>query len=74
MRTKKAVLFVRCSDEEAEKIRHAATMERRTVSSFMLNTVLNQIEQRERLPVASSKHKPRRIATLAKQGASHRRR
>ncbi len=58
-RTKKAALFVRCTDEEAERIRHAAKMERRTVSGFVLNAVMNRIEQRDKvLREAQGKPKP----------------
>ena len=48
-RVKKAALFVRCTDEEAEKIRRTARAERRTVSGFVLNAVFNRIAARERL-------------------------
>ena len=42
-RIKKAALFVRCSEDEAEKIRRTAKAERRTVSGFVLNAVFNRI-------------------------------
>ena len=48
-RVKKAALFVRCTEEEAEKIRRTAKAERRTVSGFVLNAVFNRIAMRERL-------------------------
>ena len=48
-RVKKAALFVRCTEEEAEKIRRTAKAERRTVSGFILNAVFNRIAVRERL-------------------------
>jgi uncharacterized protein (DUF1778 family) len=48
-RTKKAALFVRCTEEEAEKIRRTAKAERRTVSGFMLNAVFSRIAMRDRL-------------------------
>jgi len=48
-RVKKAALFVRCTEEEAEKIRRTAKAERRTVSGFVLNAVFNRIAVRERL-------------------------
>lgn len=48
-RIKKAALFVRCTEEEAEKIRRNAKAERRTVSGFILNAVFNRIAMRERL-------------------------
>ena len=48
-RVKKAALFVRCTEEEAEKIRRTAKAERRTVSGVVLNAVFNRIAMRERL-------------------------
>ncbi len=48
-RVKKAALFVRCTEEEAAKIRRTAEAERRTVSGFVLNAVFNRIALRERL-------------------------
>jgi hypothetical protein len=48
-RIKKAALFVRCTEEEAERIRRTAKAERRTVSGFVLNAVFNRIAMRDRL-------------------------
>ena len=48
-RVKKAALFVRCTEEEAQKIRRTAKEERRTVSGFVLNAVFGRIALRERL-------------------------
>ena len=48
-RIKKAALFVRCTEDEAEKIRRTAKAERRTVSGFVLNAVFNRIAMRDRL-------------------------
>ena len=48
-RIKKAALFVRCTEEEADRIRRTAKMERRTVSGFVLNAVFNRIAMRDRL-------------------------
>lgn len=48
-RTKKAALFVRCTEEEAEKIRRTAKAERRSLSGFMLNAVFSRIAMRDRL-------------------------
>jgi uncharacterized protein (DUF1778 family) len=48
MRNKSAALFIRCSDEDAEKIRNAARAERRTVSGFVLNAAISRIEAREK--------------------------
>jgi uncharacterized protein (DUF1778 family) len=49
LRTKTGALFVRCSDEEAQEIRRAAKSERRTLSSFILNVVMNRIDASEKL-------------------------
>ncbi len=48
-RVRTAVLFIRCTDEEAERIRHAALLERRTISGYILNAVLHRIEAQEKL-------------------------
>ena len=48
-RVKKAAVFVRCTEEEAERIRRTAKSERRTVSGFVLNAVFNRIAMRDRL-------------------------
>jgi len=48
-RIKKAALFVRCTEEEADRIRRTAKMERRTVSGFVLNAVFSRIAMRDRL-------------------------
>jgi hypothetical protein len=42
-RIKKAAVFVRCTEDEAERIRRTAKAERRTVSGFVLNAVFNRI-------------------------------
>lgn len=48
-RIKKAALFVRCTEDEAERIRRTAKAERRTVSGFVLNAVFNRIAMLDRL-------------------------
>ncbi len=48
-RTKKSALFIRCSEEQAERIRRDANAERRTISGYILNAVLNRIEAKEKL-------------------------
>lgn len=48
-RIKKAAVFVRCTEEEAERIRRTARAERRTLSGFVLNAVFNRIAMRDRL-------------------------
>ena len=49
MRNKAAALFIRCSDEDAEKIRQAAKAERRTLGGFILNAVISRIDAREKM-------------------------
>ena len=56
MRNKSAALFIRCSDEEAEKIRNAAKAERRTVSGFVLNAAISRIQAREKLLQGAALH------------------
>jgi hypothetical protein len=48
-RSKPAALFIRCSEEEVERIRRAAQPERRTVSGFVLNAVFNRIQMRDKM-------------------------
>ncbi len=48
-RANNSAIFVRCTDEEAERIRRAAKAERRTVSGFILHAVLNRIDAKEKL-------------------------
>jgi uncharacterized protein (DUF1778 family) len=48
-RTKTGALLVRCTDEEADTIRHAAKSEHRTVSGYILDVVMNRIEARQKL-------------------------
>ncbi len=43
---KKTAILVRCTNEEAELIRKAAAVERRTLSGFVLNAVMNRIRTR----------------------------
>lgn len=49
MSSERTALLIRCSREEAEKIRAAAKSERRTVSGFVLHAVLNRIVNQEKL-------------------------
>ena len=58
MRQKASALFIRCSDGEAERIRNAAKAERRTLSGFVLNAVLNRIEMREKMSYQSAMPAP----------------
>ena len=39
----RTALLIRCTEEEATAIREAARRERRTVSAFVLNAVMNRI-------------------------------
>ena len=48
----RTALLVRCSEEEAEAIREAAKRERRTISGFILNAVLNRIANQKRIEQA----------------------
>ncbi len=48
--SKKTAILVRCTKEEAEMIRKAAALERRTLSGFVLNAVMNRIRTREAMP------------------------
>lgn len=43
---KKTAILLRCSPEEAEMIRRAAALERRTLSGFILNAVMNRLRSR----------------------------
>jgi len=49
MAKERTALLVRCSEEEAESIREAAKRERRTISGFILNAVLNRIANQKKL-------------------------
>ncbi len=43
---KKTAILLRCTREEAELIRRAAHFERRTLSGFILNAVMNRLRSR----------------------------
>ena len=62
-RLKRAALFVRCTEEEAEKIRRIAKAERRTVGGFILNAVFNRIAVRERLLIEHEQMESKSKAT-----------
>jgi len=59
---KKAAVFVRCTEEEAERIRRTARAERRTLSGFVLNAVFNRIAMRDRLLAEQEQIKPKASA------------
>ncbi len=48
---KKTAILVRCTQEEADQIRKAAALERRTLSGYVLNAVMNRIRTRGAMPV-----------------------
>jgi uncharacterized protein (DUF1778 family) len=48
MPSDRTALLIRCSKEEAEKIRTAAKRERRTLSGYVLHAVLNRITNQEK--------------------------
>ena len=52
MAKSRTALLVRCSEQEAEAIREAARRERRTISGFILNAVLNRIANQKRIEQA----------------------
>ena len=60
---KKAAVFVRCTEEEAERIRRTARAERRTLSGFVLNAVFNRIAMRDRLLAEQEQIKPKGSAS-----------
>lgn len=43
MNDHRTALLIRCTDEEAQLIRHAAKKERRSISGYVLNAVLQRI-------------------------------
>lgn len=49
VRKKKAAILLRCTSEEAAMIRRAAAFERRTLSGFILNAVMNRLRARAEL-------------------------
>jgi hypothetical protein len=56
--SKRAALLIRCSAEEAEIIKKTASHERRSISGFVLNSVLSRIVTQRRLreKLANSLH------------------
>ena len=44
---KRIALVIRCSNQEADQIRRAAKRERRTISGFVINAVMNRIGNQE---------------------------
>ena len=62
-RKKNCALFIRCTGNEADRIRNAAKAQRRTVSEFVLNAVMNHIDMREKLFQQDAGQALRRSAT-----------
>jgi uncharacterized protein (DUF1778 family) len=48
----RTALLIRCTTEEARAIREAARRERRTLSGFVLNAVMNRITAQHRVEQA----------------------
>jgi uncharacterized protein (DUF1778 family) len=46
MTTRRTALLIRCTPQEAEAIRSAAKRERRSISGFVLNAVMNRLANR----------------------------
>lgn len=67
MAKERTALLVRCSQEEAAMIREAAKHERRTISGFILNAVLNRIAHQRNLEQAWRKGGPRPARGMADQ-------
>jgi uncharacterized protein (DUF1778 family) len=51
MTSERTALLIRCSKEEAEKIRAAAKRERHTLSGYILQIVLGRITNQEKTRV-----------------------
>ncbi len=54
----KTAILIRCTREEADLIRKAAVLERRTLTGYVMNAVMNRIKLRAvlpRIPVAEEK-------------------
>ena len=45
----RTALLIRCQSAEAEKIRHAAKQERRTISGYVLHAVLQRLAVQEKV-------------------------
>ncbi len=44
----RTALLIRCTKEEAARIRHEAKKERRTLSGYVINALMNRMESREK--------------------------
>lgn len=54
----KTALLVYCTQEEAQRIRLAARLERRTISGFVVNAVMTRLEVQARLEIKKKSHTP----------------
>src|SRR5690242_13119882 len=65
-------LLVRCTEEEAAAIREAAKQERRTISSFIMHSVIGRIEHQKKIeecpPQPHSSAIPGVLAAVRQQG------
>ena len=69
MAEKRTALLVRCTEQEAEMIRAAARRERRTISGFILNAVMNRVSAQTRMQTELQRQpKAMRKAEAAGQG------
>ncbi len=68
---RRTALLIRCTEGEVNAIREAAGLQRRTVSAFVLQAVMNRISIQQRLeaavPRATERLKPRGISSSAQQ-------
>ena len=51
----RTALLIRCTEQEANAIREAAKLQRRTVSAFVLHAVMNRVSVQQRLGTAVQK-------------------
>ncbi len=59
MRMNKTAILIRCAPEEADLIRKAAGLERRTLSGYIINAVMNRINVRVTLPRIPARRRPK---------------
>lgn len=68
---RRAALLIRCSAEEAEMIRKTASHERRSISGFVLHSVLARIVTQRRLQERLGNSAHAKANAPAKPGVSH---
>ena len=64
MKDARAALLVRCTREEADTIHDAAKRERRTISGYILHSVLHRIANQKALEEAWRKHGGKQVRAL----------